>query len=168
MTCSGTPGCECAPSSGTSFGTISDGPSNYLDNANCTWLIASTAEITLSFTSFETEGGYDFVIISHCSTSSCTTPVMLAKLDGSFASADTTYTSSTGYLQVVFTSDGSITRAGFVATWYQKGDLGAAGSWITTPTPSTTPTVICVCLCIYIHIHTRTRTETATAVPRPL
>ena len=141
MTCSGTPGCECAPSSGTSFGTISDGPSNYLDNANCTWLIASAAEITLSFTSFETEGGYDFVIINRCSTSSCTAPVMLAELDGSSVSADTTYTSSTGYLQVVFTSDRSVTRAGFVATWRttpvsQQTPTPPLPVPVTTPTPS--------------------------------
>ena len=129
MTCSGTPGCECAASTGTSFGTISDGPSNYLDNANCTWLIASAAEITLSFTSFETEGGYDFVIINRCSTSSCTTPVMLAELHGSSVSADTTYTSSTGYLQVVFTSDSIETRAGFVASWTSTTSQSSTDRW---------------------------------------
>jgi hypothetical protein len=95
---------------------------------------------------------------------------MLAELDGSSVSADTTYTSSTGYLQVVFTSDRSVTRAGFVATW-RATPMGAVDVSqqtppplpvpVTTPTPSTTPTVICVCLCIYTNTHTHARTTTA-------
>ena len=40
VTCSG--GCLCQPSTGTISGTISDGPSNYANFANCTWLIASS------------------------------------------------------------------------------------------------------------------------------
>jgi hypothetical protein len=114
VTCSG--GCLCQPSTGTSSGTISDGTSDYTNNANCNWLIASSGLISLSFSSFNTESGYDVVTINRCtSSSSCVEQV--ASLSGSSVSLSTIYTSSTGYMQVVFTSDGSVLRSGFVASW---------------------------------------------------
>ena len=127
VTCSGT--CECNPSSGTASGTISDGPSNYTDNMDCIWLIASEHEISLSFTSFSTELD-DFVSIYRCSTSSCSPESReeVGRLSGGASGSDdaifsTVYTSSTGYLQVVFTSDGSgnyVQSSGFVANWKVK------------------------------------------------
>jgi hypothetical protein len=81
LTCpSGSSVCACSPSSGTSFGTISDGPSNYQPSvgiSNCQWLIASTGNVfSLRFTFFEVEtfvGGYgDYVDIRRCKTSACT------------------------------------------------------------------------------------------------
>ena len=77
----------------------------------------STAEISLAFTSFDTESGYDYVTINRCQDSSCSSPERVGRLSGSSVSASSTYTSSTGYLQVVFESDGSVQEAGFVATW---------------------------------------------------
>jgi hypothetical protein len=94
ITCTGT--CPCAPSSGQSSGTFSDGPGYYDYNANCKWLIASTAEIRLSFSAFNTESGYDFVTINRCSSSSCNTTEQVAKLSGGSVSSNTVYTSSTG------------------------------------------------------------------------
>jgi hypothetical protein len=114
LTCSG--GCLCQPSTGTNSGTISDGTSDYTNYANCNWLIASSGLISLSFSSFNTESGYDFVTINRCtSSSSCVEEV--ARLSGSSVSLSTIYTSSTGYMQVVFTSDGSVLGSGFVASW---------------------------------------------------
>ncbi len=82
LTCpSGSSVCACSPSSGTSFGTISDGPSNYQPKSqisNCQWLIASTGSVfSLRFMFFEVEtfvgGEYgDYVDIRRCKTSACT------------------------------------------------------------------------------------------------
>jgi hypothetical protein len=115
VTCSG--GCLCQPSTGTSSGTISDGPGDYANNANCVWLIASSDSISLSFSSFNTESDYDYVTINRCtSSSSCVERV--ARLSSSSVSQSAIYTSSTGYMQVVFTSDNSVVRSGFVASWF--------------------------------------------------
>jgi hypothetical protein len=122
VTCSGD--CVCQPSTGTSSGTISDGPGDYANNANCMWLIASSDSISLSFSSLDTESiddmnrpCCDFVTINRCtSPSSCDERV--ARLSGSSVSQSAIYTSSTGYMQVVFTSDYSVVRSGFVASWF--------------------------------------------------
>ncbi len=55
--------------SGTS-GTISVGGPNstYVNNTNCTWLISSVVEVTISFSFFDIEPGSDFVTIHHCSS----------------------------------------------------------------------------------------------------
>ena len=115
LTCSG---CGCTSSSGQSSGTITDGSGddNYDSNENCNWLFRSAETIRLSFTSFDTEFNYDFVTINECTSSSCCTKTQLAKLSGSDVPSDD-YTSSTGYLQVVFTSDSSVEKSGFEATW---------------------------------------------------
>ena len=118
VTCSGS--CLCQPSTGNSSGTISDGPSNYPSNANCTWLIASSGltssvnTINLSFSSFNTENNYDFVTINRCTSSSSCEQV--AKLSGPIRPSSI-FTSSTGYMQVLFTSDKLTTSSGFVASW---------------------------------------------------
>ena len=116
VTCSG--GCECNPSSVTASGTISDGPADYIDNMNCTWLIAAESQISLFFTFFATEEDVDFVTINRCSTSSCRSESIeeVARLSGSHVPS-TTYTSSTGYLQLVFTSDYRHHYPGFIAHW---------------------------------------------------
>ena len=119
VSCWGT--CECVPSSGATSGSITDGSGDYSNNEDCRWLIASAGSISLSFTSFNTESNYDYVTINRCQDSSCSSPDPVARLSGDSVSASSTYTSSTGYLQVVFTSDGSVTRSGFVATWNTQG-----------------------------------------------
>jgi hypothetical protein len=101
VTCSGS--CSCSPSSGQSSGTITDGPGNYSNGEDCRWLISSTKEIRLSFTSFSTESGYDNVTINRCTSSSCSSAEQIARLSGSVSSSNV-YTSSTGYLEVLFTS----------------------------------------------------------------
>jgi hypothetical protein len=137
-------GCSCAPSYHKTSGTISDGPEPYEDNAECKWLISSTAEISLSFTSFDTEpwsGGalpaltvedydslLDYVIINRCTSPSCdpSTVQEVARLSGPTMDLSTVYKSSTGYLQVVFISDGSNPKpyAGFDATWNISAPVG--------------------------------------------
>ena len=46
-----------------------------------------------------------------------TTTKQVARLSGSLVNGSSTYLSSTGYLQVVFTSDSSVQAAGFSASW---------------------------------------------------
>ena len=115
LTCSGS--CLCEPSSGQSTGIFSDGPGKYGDSQTCSWLIASVAQIDVHFTLFETESNMDTVTINQCSSSDCESTKEIAKLSGSAVSADTTFSSSTGFMQVVFASDGSTTAEGFVASW---------------------------------------------------
>ena len=115
LTCPGS--CPCSPSSGSSTGTFSDGPGDYPNSQTCSWLIASLAEITVRFTSFDTEHGHDFVTINRCTSADCSAKEQVAQLSGSAVSAETAYSSSTGFLQVVFESDAAVTRPGFEAAW---------------------------------------------------
>ena len=119
VTCSGN--CSCNQSSGTFSGTISDGIGSYSNSESCRWLICSVSEmvseISLSLTFLSTESGYDYVTINRYQSSSCSTVVQVARLSGSSFNSNTTYTSSTGYLQVLFTSDGSRIGSGFDAVW---------------------------------------------------
>ena len=142
VTCSGP--CECTPLAGTSSGTISDGSGDYLNDQECVWLI-SAEYVSITFTAFATEGNYDWVDINQCQDSSCSSPEQLARLSGS-AGADQTYSSSTGFLQVRFTSDGSSTRSGFVADWSaQPGQCDAGPPSPPPPPPPPPPTSIEEC-----------------------
>jgi len=75
----------------------------YCDGEDCRWLISSSREIRLSFTFFSTESGYDYVTINRCTSSSCNSTEQIARLSG-LVSSSNVYTSSTGYLQVLFIS----------------------------------------------------------------
>jgi hypothetical protein len=115
VTCSGN--CPCTASNNISSGNIYDGPTNYGSNANCKWLISSSAVIEIVLTSLETQQCCDFVTIHRCSSPSCSTTEQVARLSGSWVSGSSTYSSSTGYLQVVFTSDSGSNKSGFSASW---------------------------------------------------
>jgi len=123
VTCTGS--CPCVESSQTTSGIISYGPSDYDNGELCQWNITSLpgSKIFLSFPVFDTESGFDVVTINQCGASfaedTCTE---IAKVDGTGSSS--TYTSHTGYLHMKFVSDGTGTRAGFVAHW-TTGELSA-------------------------------------------
>jgi hypothetical protein len=132
VTCSG---CSCQTSSSTSSGTISVGTSAYVNNANCWWIIASSSgAITLSFSSFGTELNWDYVYINQCTSSSCGTVTQLLKWSGSSLPSPSTYTSSTGYMQVRLTSDASKTGSGFVVSWSTTATRTTATSTSNTNT----------------------------------
>ena len=115
MTCGGSCGGGCSPSSGATSGTISDGSGSYNNNEDCWWLIAAPgAEISVRFSSFNTESGYDYVKIYTSSSEDASDRI--ASLSGSGSSS--TYSSSTGYLRVTFTSDDIIYGNGFYGTWW--------------------------------------------------
>ena len=99
----------------TPTGTLSDGSSanNYSNNSDCSWYIhpSNASSITLSFTSFNTESGYDFVkIYDHQNKTN---------LLGSYSGANTIspITSTTGEMLVVFSSNGSTTNSGWDANY---------------------------------------------------
>ncbi|RMF53463.1 MAG: T9SS C-terminal target domain-containing protein, partial [Bacteroidetes bacterium] len=108
-------------------GTFSDGSgsSDYTNRTNCSWLIQPPGAtwIRLSFTSFNTESGYDFVRVYDGATTS-------APLLGSYSGSNLPpqITSSGGSLLVVFTSDSSITRAGWEASYTSNGTTTTLGS----------------------------------------
>ena len=119
VTCGGTCGAGCSPSSGEPSGTFSDGSgnSNYDNNEDCWWLISAPGgDISVSFSSFDTESGYDYVSIYRCDTATCDDSSEILRQAGTLSPSNV-YSSSTGFLKVTFTSDGSVTRSGFTGTW---------------------------------------------------
>ncbi|MEI6576379.1 MAG: C10 family peptidase [Bacteroidota bacterium] len=103
-----------------SQGTIEDGSSptaNYLDNANCSWLIAPTDsvnKITLSFNRFSTQSANDLVKVYDGAD---TTAPLLLTHSGDGLPAINSYTSSSNKMLVTFKSDGSTNTEGFLATF---------------------------------------------------
>ena len=147
VTCSGE--CACSPSAGATSGEISDGSLGqaYINNANCEWLVAADAEISLTFTYFVTEANFDFVRVYKCYSTSCSTRELIVELSGSaargtlasstgVASLDAAYTSSTGYLLVEFVSDSSVQEEGFGAEWTLRPLPVGVFTTTTTPPPS--------------------------------
>ena len=122
FTCTGP--CPCDPTERL----LTDGPGRYDNSETCSWLISASSTITLSFQSFETERGYDYVTIYSCLSATCGGGRrQVASLSGSQAghlSGSLTYNSTTGFMQVVFTSDGSITGPGFEAEWSSAQTTG--------------------------------------------
>ena len=97
-------------------GTVTDnsGASNYLNNMSCSKLIqpVGRVSITLTFTSFATEAGYDFVRVYNGAT---TSSPLLGTYSGT--SLPPVLTSTGGSMLITFTTDGSVTAAGWSATY---------------------------------------------------
>ena len=126
VTCGGTCGAGCSPSSEGTSGTFSDGSgdSDYGNNEDCWWLISAPGEdISVSFSSFDTESGYDYVSIDRCDTAACESTERIGRLSGSSVSSSNVYSSSTGFLKVTFTSNSWGPRSGFTAEWSVQGEL---------------------------------------------
>ncbi|MCS7297602.1 MAG: CUB domain-containing protein [Bacteroidia bacterium] len=108
----------------SSSGILSDGSaqSDYTNRTNCSWLIAPPGAtwVRLTFQSFSTEANYDFVRIYDGSTPN-------APLLGSFSGATLppSLTAQSGKMLIVFTSDSSITRAGWEASYASDGQPAA-------------------------------------------
>lgn len=94
------------------------GNNNYSNDSDCEWLIepTSASSITLSFSSFDLEQGFDYVRVYNGST---TTSTMIGEFSGSTIPSDVT--SNTGTMLVHFTSDNSITEDGFEANYSSGG-----------------------------------------------
>ncbi len=101
----------------SSSGIITDVSGDYSASENCKWLISSTSEIRLYFTSFSTYSALDRVIINRCTSSDCVSPTEIARLSGSNVNLHNVYTSTTGHLQVLFETFSSHAGEGFSAKW---------------------------------------------------
>ena len=126
VTCGGTCGAGCSPSSGGTSGTFSDGSgdSDYGNNEDCWWLISAPGgDISVSFSSFDTESGYDYVSIYRCDTATCDDSSERILREAGTLSPSNVYSSSTGFLKVTFTSDHNTARSGFTAEWSVQGEL---------------------------------------------
>ena len=117
---------------------ISDGPGDYPSSNSCTWLVSANRPVTLRFSSFATEFGYDFLkIYDGLSTSS----PLLQSLTG--LTLPSLVTSSAGGMTIVFTSDSLVEAAGFEATvaLAVPGSAGAA-AYLPTPSPLWQPVLV--------------------------
>ena len=119
------PSCSGQTNLTASTGSFTDGSgaNNYGDNSNCSWLIqpSGASSITLNFSAFNTELGYDYVRVYDGTSSS-------AALLGSFSgtSIPSSITSSGGSMFVQFTSDGSQQAAGWAANYTSATGGGGA------------------------------------------
>uniref|UniRef100_F6PKM8 CUB domain-containing protein n=1 Tax=Ciona intestinalis TaxID=7719 RepID=F6PKM8_CIOIN len=105
-------------------------PNNYPNNADCTWTITASdgMRIQLNLISFSTERGYDYLTISSDGT-------QLARNSGIYSNR--IYTSIGNTLTLRFTSDRSVTRTGFNATFHHPCGFNAVAT--STSQPITSP-----------------------------
>ena len=91
-------------------------PRNYPNNARCRFEIRVPSDriIKLTFEEFQLESGYDKVQIMEMRSGSI---VRVAELTGSGNSGRTLVSTGNVFI-VMFTSDGSVTRKGFVARYH--------------------------------------------------
>lgn len=140
--------CKCGRYTSTS-GALADGsgPSNYSPNANCWWIIApdsaDMSNVTLTFTHFNTEFGYDTLNFYSCDDPWCSPEGlnMLGEMSG-MPAVPLSIFSSTGYMLITFSSDDSISFGGFEGTWAMN--MAGGDSSFYDGGPTTTP-----CSCGY-------------------
>jgi hypothetical protein len=115
--------------------TDGSGSANYLDNANCKWLIApaGATQITLNFPTFDTETNYDTVFVYDGSDE--TAPLLLTWWGNTLPAA---VVSSGGALFVKFTSDGTTNFTGWSATYTSTATAPtcSGGTVFSSPTGS--------------------------------
>jgi Zn-dependent metalloprotease len=114
--CSGTTNLT-APS-----GTITDGSgsANYNNNSACAWVIAPPAatRITLNFTSFSTEAGYDSVFVYDGPNQNST---LIGAFTGNTIPSSISTSVGTGAMCIVFKSDDTFTDQGWSANYSSVG-----------------------------------------------
>jgi len=111
--------------------TDGSGAANYTDNVDCTYLIQppGATSITLTWTSFTTEVGYDFVYVHDGANSAAP---LVATYSGT--SLPLPLTSTGGSLFLHFVSDGSYNFAGWSVSYLCAGGGGGLCSGSTTIT----------------------------------
>jgi hypothetical protein len=129
----GTSSIHCTPtpingvgSSGTSSGTISDGPGDYLNSDNCWWILDTSPgnEIRISFPTFRTMPE-DYVRVVRCHESHCAygDEDVILMHHGSL-DKNNVYTSTTGFLKIFFWANQDF-DTGFTAAWSAFGACAA-------------------------------------------
>lgn len=118
--------CSGTTSLTASIGTITDGSSsaNYGNNSTCKWVIApaGATQISLNFTTFNTEASYDFVRVYNGPDD---TSPLLGTYSGNTLPSSISTTAGVGAMCIKFTSDTSNTFSGWSANYT---------SVVTTPT----------------------------------
>ena len=96
------------------------GPASYYNNTNCSWLISPSeaTQITIRFTEFLTEFGWDYVRIYRGSQA---LPLNLLHEYHGYLQTPFEVTLPYGQILVVFTSDGSVTDQGWCFTYTSDG-----------------------------------------------
>jgi len=121
VTCSGT--CECIPIVSALHGTISDGPTNYPNSADCQWIFTAGKVVNLQFTMMETEEDRDYLTVEMCTDAGCAVKVQLHRTSGFIDGRSSVYSNNPAsypFLRVGFTSDTIGTRGGFKANWWSS------------------------------------------------
>ncbi|CAL4066082.1 unnamed protein product [Meganyctiphanes norvegica] len=92
-------------------------PSSYSSNANCHWTISAeeNTTITVNVEEFNTETGYDYLVIRDGSDSSAPE---LVRLQGSNSGVNEEFVSTGNNLYFYFRSDSSVQRSGFKFNWF--------------------------------------------------
>ena len=144
--CTGTGGQCSGPVTLTApSGSISDGPGNYSPSQSCSWTASTGSIITLSFNSFRTESGYDYVKVYDGSSSSgyacvfahssCIFTYTYGRTQlGSFSGSSIpgSVTATSGSMYITFSTDSSSQYSGFEATYSSSG-TSAGGSLTSGP-----------------------------------
>ena len=115
-----------APNTSYTFYDSGGPDGTYSSSENYTATFTAPGDITLSFTSFNTESSYDYMYVYDGTTSGT---VLLNKVSGTTIPSSVTATSGT--MTVTWYSDSSVTRDGWVAT--------ITGPTVTTPYVTLTP-----------------------------
>ncbi|MBK9793184.1 MAG: M4 family metallopeptidase [Sphingobacteriales bacterium] len=133
---SATSSCSGLQSLTSASGTITDGSgaSNYVNNAECSWLIAppGASNVTLNFTAFNTELNYDFVTVYNGNN---TYAPVLGTFSGT--SLPSALIANSGEMLVVFTSDGRTTAAGWSSNYTSSGSSYCSGTQTLTTATGT-------------------------------
>jgi len=107
-------------------GTIADGSGagNYVNNLNCSWTISppGATSVTLTFTEFDTEGGYDYVRVYDGANN---LGILLGEFSG--FSAPPTLTAASGSMYIEFETDLSFTYQGWSANYFCNTGGGTNG-----------------------------------------
>lgn len=123
----------------TASGTFTDSggsTGNYSDDERRLTLIQppGATSVTLNFTSFSTEAGWDYMFIYDGATTSAP---LIGQYDGTTSPG--TITSSTGALLIEFRSDCATTAAGWVAGWTSSSTVSPTADSIPPSTVVSTP-----------------------------
>ncbi len=126
-TSSGTAYCNGGTLLTSSTGSFNDGSgsNNYGNNQLCYWLIAPpcASSVTLSFSQFNTESGYDGVIVYNGNNTNA--PILL---NTSGTTIPANVTASSGEMLVVFVSDYAVRMQGFAASYTSTGSPYCSGT----------------------------------------
>ena len=131
------PYCNGTTTLTASSGSFNDGSgsNDYVNNSDCKWLIqpSGATSITLTFNSFATESGFDFVYVYDGST---TGAPQLGSCSGSSCSGS--FTSTGASMLVYFVADASTTAAGWSASY--SSTTGSSPTVITNAATSVATT----------------------------